>query len=252
MFETIAHEAAASGSGTPQWMSSHPNPGNRTQYITQEAERLTIASAADTSEFEPIKARFASLPAAKSMGELARARSGSGEGTPSVGTPGQPVPRPSAQYRDISGGKVFQASVPTNWTPLASKSAIKVVPENGYGQLNGQTVFSHGVEFGVAKAGSRDLAEATRIWLQAVTQNNPELRSAGQQQAIRISQRSAIATPLSNPSPLGGDERIVVCTTFLADGSLFYYLTLVPEKDAAAFQEAFRRIGESIRLTELR
>jgi Zn-dependent protease with chaperone function len=252
MFETIAHEAAASGSGTPQWMSSHPNPGNRTQYITEEAERLTIASAADTSEFEPIKARFASLPAAKSMGELARARSGSGEGTPSVGTPGQPVPRPSAQYRDISGGKVFQASVPTNWTPLASKSAIKVVPENGYGQLNGQTVFSHGVEFGVAKAGSRDLAEATRIWLQAVTQNNPELRSAGQQQAIRISQRSAIATPLSNPSPLGGDERIVVCTTFLADGSLFYYLTLVPEKDAAAFQEAFRRIGESIRLTELR
>jgi beta-barrel assembly-enhancing protease len=253
MFETIASEAAASGGGTPQWLSSHPNPGNRTQYITQEAERLTIATAADTSEFEPIKARFASLPPAKSMGELARAKSGAGgEGTASVGTPGQPVPRPSAQYRDISGGKVFQASVPSNWTPLASKSAIKVVPENGYGQLNGQTVFSHGVEFGVAKAGSRDLAEATKVWLQAVTQNNPELRAVGQQQAIRISQRSAIATPLSNPSPLGGQERVVVCTTFLADGTLFYYMTLVPEKDAESFQEAFRRIGESIRLTETR
>ena len=187
------------------------------------------------------------------MGELARAKSGAGgEGTASVGTPGQPVPRPSAQYRDISGGKVFQASVPSNWTPLASKSAIKVVPENGYGQLNGQTVFSHGVEFGVAKAGSRDLAEATKVWLQAVAQNNPEMRAAGQQQAIRISQRSAIATPLSNPSPLGGQERVVACTTFLADGTLFYYLTLVPEKDAESFQEAFRRIGESIRLTETR
>jgi hypothetical protein len=127
-----------------------------------------------------------------------------------------------------------------------------VVPENGYGQLNGQTVFSHGVEFGVAKAGSRDLAEATRIWLQAVAQNNPELRQAGQQQSLRISQRSALATPLSNPSPLGGQERIVVCTTFLADGTLFYYLTLAPEKDAESFEDAFRKIAESIRLTETR
>jgi Zn-dependent protease with chaperone function len=253
MFETIAKEAESSGGGTPQWMSSHPNPGNRTVYITQEAERLPIASPADTSGFEPIKKTFASLPPAKSMGELARAKSGGGaEGPASVGTPGQPVPRPSTQFRAISGGKVFQASVPSNWTPLASKSAIKVVPENGYGQLNGQTVFSHGVEFGVAKAGSRDLADATRIWLQAVAQNNPELRQAGEQQSLRISQRSAIATPLINPSPLGGQERLVVCTTFLADGTLFYYLTLVPEKDAEAFQDAFRRIGESIRLTETR
>jgi Zn-dependent protease with chaperone function len=252
MFETIAKEAQSSGSGSPQWLSSHPNPGNRTVYITQEAERLTIATAADTSGFEPIKAVFASLPPAKSMGELARAKSGGGESAPaSVGTPGQPVPRPSAQYRDISGGKVFQASVPSNWTPLASKSSIKVVPENGYGQMNGQTVFSHGVEFGVTKANSRDLGEATKVWLQAVAQNNPELRQAGDQQAIRISQRSAITTPLVNPSPLGGQERVVVCTTFLADGTLFYYLTIVPEKDADSFQETFRRIGESIRLTEI-
>lgn len=253
MFETIAKEAESSGAGTPQWMSSHPNPGNRTVYITQEAERLNIASPADTSGFEPAKKAFASLPPAKSMGDLARAKGGAGSEAPaSVGTPGQPVPRPSAQFRTISGGKVFQASVPSNWTPLSSKSAIKVVPENGYGPLNGQTVFSHGVEFGVAKAGSRDLAEATRIWLQAVAQSNPDLRQAGPQQSLRISQRSAIATPLSNPSPLGGQERIVVSTTFLADGTLFYYLTLAPEKDAESLQDAFRKIGESIRLTETR
>src|SRR5262245_1167697 len=35
MFETIAKESQ--GSGGPQWLSSHPNPGNRTQYISQEA-----------------------------------------------------------------------------------------------------------------------------------------------------------------------------------------------------------------------
>jgi hypothetical protein len=126
------------------------------------------------------------------------------------------------------------------------------VPENGYGPLNGQTVFTHGIEFGVTKAGSRDLLEATNLWLEAVAQSNPQLRLAGTQRQVRLSQRSGIATPLTNPSPLGGEERIVVYTTFLPDGTLFYYLTLAPERDAAAFQDTFRRIGESIRLTEVR
>jgi beta-barrel assembly-enhancing protease len=263
MFETIAKHSAGAG-GNPQWMSSHPDPGNRTAYITAEATRLQIAAKADSSTFPTMKTTFAALPPAKSMGELARgggqgggntAPSGGGNGAQAVqavGTIGQPVPRPSAQYRAISGGKVFQASVPSEWTPLASKSSIKVVPQNGYGQVNGQTVFSHGIEFGVTQASSRDLREATNAWLNAVAQGNPNLRPAGDQQAIRISQRSAIATPLVNPSPLGGQERIGVYTTFLADGSLFYYLTIVPEKDAEAFQETFRKIGESIKLTEAR
>jgi Zn-dependent protease with chaperone function len=253
MFETIERESRSDGGRGPQWLSSHPNPGNRTVYITKEAELLTIASAADDKEFAPIKTAFGLLPPAMSTAELGRTKAGSGgEGTPSVGVPGQPVPRPSSEYRTISGGRVFQAAVPVNWTSLASNSAIKVVPENGYGQLNGQTVFSHGVEFGVAKAVSRDLQEATNAWLRAVAHDNPELHLAGPQLTVRMSQRSAIGTPLVNPSPLGGQERIGVYTTFLADGSLFYYLTIVPESDADAFREAFRRIGDSIRLTEVR
>ena len=251
MFETIEREARTSGgSGSPQWLSSHPNPGNRTVYITKEAEALTIATAADQKGFAPIKTAFAALPPAKSMNDPAPTKTASEPAA--VGTPGEPVPPPAAQYRTISGGKVFQASVPTNWTAVSSSNAIKFVPQNGYGPLKGETVFSHGVEFGVARAQTRDLAAATKAWLQAVAQGNPEMRLAGEQQSIRISQRGAIATALSNPSPLGGREMIGVYTTFLVDGTLFYYLTVVPEKDAAAFRDAFQRIGESIRLTDAR
>ena len=253
MFETIERESKASGGGSgPQWMSSHPNPGNRTQYINKEADLLTVAGAADQSGFAVVKTAFASLPPAKSMAELARGGGGGGGGEKpaSVGTPGQPVPPPSTQLRTISGGKVFQASVPSNWTSLSSSSAIRVVPQNGYGQVNGQTVFSHGIELGVAKAVTRDLQEATNAWLKAIMQVNPQLRVTGPQQSMRISQRSAIATQFANPSPLGGEERVGVYTTFLVDGSLFYCLTVVQEKDAEPFQETFRRIVESIRLTE--
>ncbi|HEY7189075.1 MAG TPA: M48 family metallopeptidase [Vicinamibacterales bacterium] len=252
MFETIAKEAKESGGGgTPQWMSSHPDPGNRTVYITKEAQSLTIAQAADTSEFAPIKTAFAALPAAKTSGELAKGKGGSGgEALQSVGTPGQPIPPPSAQYQNLTGGKIFHASVPDNWTSLSSQTTIKVVPQNGYGPLNGQTVFTHGIEFGVAKTASRDLHEATKAWLQGVAQNNPDLRVAGTQTNATISERAALATPLVNPSPLGGQERIVVYTTFVNEGTLFYYLTLTPEKDAQAFQDTFQRIGASIRLAQ--
>jgi len=252
MFETIEKESNSSGGGgTPQWLSSHPNPGNRTQYITKEAESLTIANRADESQFAPVRTAFASLPPAKSMAEVEKAAAG-GDTTQSVGTPGQPVPAPSPQYRSLSGGNVFQASVPDNWTNLSSSTAIKAVPQNGYGQLNGQTVFSHGVEFGVAKTESRDLRLATDAWLKGVTQGNPDLRVDGQQQSLQISQRAALGTPLVNPSPLGGQERIDVYTTFLSDGTLFYYLTVVPEKEAQAFRQTFDRIADSIRLTNRR
>jgi predicted Zn-dependent protease len=72
MFETIERESKSNGGSGPQWMSSHPNPGNRTQYINKEAEALTVAQAADDREFEPVKAAFASLPPAKSMRDLSR------------------------------------------------------------------------------------------------------------------------------------------------------------------------------------
>ena len=251
MFETIEQESKSSGGGdTPQWLSSHPNPGNRTQYITKEAESLTIATAADQSGFATVKPIFASLPPAGSMADLEKGGGGGGEALQSVGTPGQPVPKPSAQYQPIASNKIFQASVPDNWTSLRSQTSIKVVPQNGYGPLKGQTVFTHGIEFGVTKAASKDLQAATKAWLQGVAKSNPELRLSGTQQAVTISQRSAIATPLVNPSPLGGQERIVVYTTLIGDGGLFYYLTLAHDQDADALQDAFKRIGESIKLTD--
>ena len=82
MFETIERDSKTSGGSGPQWMSSHPDPGNRTQYITREAESLSIASAADQGEFEPIKTAFASLPPAKSMRDLEKSKRTSGGGEP--------------------------------------------------------------------------------------------------------------------------------------------------------------------------
>jgi Zn-dependent protease with chaperone function len=251
MFETI--EKQAKGNTPPQWLSSHPNPGNRSQYIQQEAAKLTIARRPDGSAFAAAKQRFAGLPAAKSMADTTRAGGNGSEGgevPASVGTVGQPVPAPSTQYRTQRGGQLFQVSVPANWTAVSGSNAIKFVAQNGLGDYQGQSVFTHGVELGVARSSSRDLGEATDTFVNAILRSNPGSQVAGSQRQVTISQRSGVATILSGRSALNQGERVGVYTTFLADGNLFYYLTVVPERDAEAFGAAFDRVGNSIRLND--
>jgi predicted Zn-dependent protease len=71
MFETIESEG---GGSAPQWLSSHPNPGNRTRYIAEEAAQLTVGRRPDDRGFADARARFAALPPARSMAEIERAR----------------------------------------------------------------------------------------------------------------------------------------------------------------------------------
>ena len=243
MFETI--EKQSKGGSGPQWMSSHPNPGNRTVYINQEAQKLTLGEPADTSGFAGIKKAFAALP---TPGK----KSAMGDSTDSVGTPGQPVPPPSTNYRTVGGGGIFQASLPSNWASVGSDDSIKFVPENGYGPLNGETVFTHGVEFGVTKASSRDLRTATKAFIDSVSQSNPKMKISGEQQNVSLSQRPGLSTPLSNESALGGEEWVTLYTTFLANGNLFYYVTVVPAKDAKAYEVPFGRIPGTLKLTDKR
>ncbi len=259
VFENIEKQG---GGGSPQWMSDHPNPGNRSEYIAQEAAMLQVAPThRDNAELQRVRGMMASLAAPKSMAQVEREASNRGGNSGgggsddnsepvSVGEIGQPVPMPSTSYRPVKGGEVFQANVPTNWYALSSQSSIKFVPKNGYGQLNGKSVFTHGAEVGVMRAQSRDLSEATDAVLESLASGNPELRDVQPPRQVQLSQRTAIHHRLTNRSATGGTEQVNFVTTFLADGSLFYYVTVVPANESNAYAGTFQRIAESIRLMD--
>ena len=137
MFETIQKQG---GGSPPQWLNSHPNPGNRTQYINAEAAMLRVAPTPSDSGFQQTRSKLASMAPARSMADLERnGNANGGERAPvSVGRVGDPVPAPSRQYRTVKGGEVFQVSVPTNWTPISSNNSMKFIPQNGYGEANGR------------------------------------------------------------------------------------------------------------------
>jgi predicted Zn-dependent protease len=251
MFETIQKQG---GNGAPQWLSSHPNPGNRTQYINAEAAQLRIAPAPSDSGFQQTRSRLASMAPARSMADLERTgntgSNGEGRAPVSVGRVGDAVPAPSRQFRTVKGGELFQVSVPTNWTPISSNNSMKFVPQNGYGEASGQEQMTHGTELGVAQAASRDLRQATQTLVDGFLRSNPEMRIVGQQRQMTLSGRTAIITPLVGRSVLGGTERVDLQTTLLADGNLFYFLTVVPDRDYDLYAPTFQRIAQSIRLTD--
>ena len=184
-------------------------------------------------------------PRAKCEGERRRQRAAA-----SVGTVGQPVPAPSRQYRTVRGGDLFQVSAPTNWTPLSSNNAMKLVPQNGYGQAGGQETMTHGAELGVARASSRDLRQATQTLVEGFLRSNPGMRITGAQRTMQLAGRNAIVTPLEGRSAVGGTERVDLQTTLLSDGNLFYYLTVVPEREYDTYSTAFDRVARSIRLND--
>jgi hypothetical protein len=195
------------------------------------------------------------------MAELEKGNAGGGApssggtsgSSPSVGRIGDPVPPPSAQFRTVQGGKLFDVAVPQNWQAVSSTNSVKFVPQNGYGTIDGgQSVFTHGIELGVAHASSGDLQDATNMLVANFARSNPDLRQTSDMRDIRLSQRSGLGLSLVNRSHLGGTERIGIYTTFLADGNLFYVATIVPDAEAERYGPVFDRIARSIRLRDVR
>ena len=76
------------------------------------------------------------------------------------------------------------------------------------------------------------------------------MRVSGVQQNGRLANRSAIVTPLEGRSAVGGRELVDLQTTFLADGNLFYYVTVAPARDVEIYGPTFARVRQSIRLND--
>jgi hypothetical protein len=253
VFRTIEQE---SGSGGPQWMSDHPNPGNRYDYITKEAQMLRVTNAQrDTPQFRSAQSYLRTLPQAPTSEQWARAHTtnqptGTSGRAPDVRPSTGNIPRPDTRTQTYSEGNLFRVSVPSNWRELASNSSVTFAPEGAYGSMNGNSVFTHGVEVGMSRNESHDLQTATDELLQALRQSNPRLSTSRNYDRGSIGGRQGVHTTASNVSDVtGGQEVIEVYTTLLSDGSLFYVLGVAPREDYNAYANVFRNVVRSIQFT---
>jgi predicted Zn-dependent protease len=246
MFRTIEKQ---NGSNPPEWMSSHPNPGNRAEYITKEAATLKMASIPrNTDGFARVKTHLRSLPQAPTTEEAtknAKRRSDGG----SVGSrPTGRVEPPSSSYRTYNEGNIFQISVPSNWRELAGGATVTFSPPGGYGTFNNQNVYTHGVQAGLEQNIRHDLRTETDELIESLARGNPRLSQSSGYRNITLDGRPALQTSLSNVSEATGrEEAIQLISTLLRNGDLFWVVAVAPRDELNGYETTFQRVLSSIR-----
>ena len=245
MFKTIE---AQGGPGGPQWLSDHPNPGDRYTYINKEAQSLHVQNAVhDSNGFQSVQARLGKMSPAPST-EQATKNAGNrgptrGEGGPIAGN----VQKPASSFKAYTEGNVFRISVPSNWRELPGNNSVTFAPEGAYGTANQQGVFTHGAEVGVARNEAHDLQTATDELIQSLAQSNPRLKQASGYSRASVGNRDGLTTTLSNVSDATGrNERVNVFTALMQDGTLFYMIGVAPDNEFGAYEPVFRKVASSI------
>ncbi len=255
MFKTIEQQG---GGGGPQWLSDHPNPGNRYNYIVQEAQSLHVENARhDSGAFQSVQARLRQMSPAPTTEQATRNagnRRGTGNGTPtSTGRISTNVERPSSRFTSYNEGNLFRISVPSNWRELPGNNSVTFAPEGGYGAVNQQSVFTHGVEAGLTRNESHDLQTATQELVQELAQSNQRMRTQGGYDRGTIGGRSGLRTTLSNQNDVTGKtERIALYTTLLDDGTLFYVIGVAPDNEYGAYDDVFDKVVRSLQFAQTR
>ncbi len=247
MFETIAKQG---GSGGPEWLSSHPNPGNRSAAIRKEAQMLGAPSyAGNTTEFNSVRSRLSQMSAAPTAQQVAQAREqgrtipGANTGG-SVGTAGRAmrVEPPSTRFRTYQPAEAIRVSVPENWEQIGSEGSVTYAPAGGYTNQ----AFTHGIQIGVMASGGGNLAQATNELIQGFRQSNPNLRRSGNNTRTNVAGRNGLSATLLNVTPDGQREVIMLSTATLSDGSTLFILGVAPEAEARAYAPVFNRVRQQV------
>jgi hypothetical protein len=248
MFQTIEQQGGSRG---PEWMSSHPNPGNRYQRISDESRKLTISGnrRGQSAEFTQVQAALKRMSPAGTSEEIARSRKPESDGRyPDDAKMGGNIPRPSTQYRTLDAG-AFQISVPANWREFRDNSSVTFAPDGAYGNIDGQSVFTHGAIVGVANASSGELARDSDHLISGILDGNAYLTVAGRYQQTRIDGRTALRMRLSGTSPVTNRREIVdVYTASMGRNQLFFIIQVVPTNDQSNYRAAFDQMVRSARL----
>ncbi len=249
MFQTIAGERR--GGGAPEWLSSHPDPGNRYEKINREAQYLQVSQnpIKITRDFERIQAKFREMPRARAMAEIEQGNQGGRrtENPTASGRYSNRVPFPSTQVQRYSASNIITFNVPSNWQQFPSQESVQFAPVGAYGDQG----ITRGAMVGVANVQDNDLLRASQSYVDGILQSNQYLRQQSNLSGTSIGGRRGYITQASGISPVTRETEVVtIYTTQLRNGALFYTITVAPRDETRNYNRAFRNMLNSIRFND--
>ncbi|MGI9166385.1 MAG: M48 family metalloprotease [Pyrinomonadaceae bacterium] len=237
----------------PEFLSDHPDPGNRVASIKEALPSLPVRPDAvhDSREFAQIKARLGGKRSAGALASEAEPER-KGPGDPNDIERGARPQQPSPSFREfVSDDSAFALQYPDNWDALVSdESNMIFAPAGAHGQAGESLMVTHGIFTGAVKPQADDLRAATEAFVRQQLGANAEFRVVREPQRVSLAGRDAYATVVAGPSAVSGVVEIdVIYTTATADGRLFYLITMAPEDEFKTYEPTFNQIIASVRLT---
>lgn len=247
-FETLAAEGGSRG---PQFLSSHPDPGNRVTSVQAEIRTLPQKQYGyETGQFARAQQLVASLPA-PSKTRTAQANAAPASRAPQ-GTAQPPSGIPSGGWQELRG-RTFSVSYPGNWEAFGGQqsNSVTIAPRQGIVQAaNGGvavgygTVLSYYVPEGVR---TLDLRRDTADLVNQLRSQNPGTRVASSgSRRVTVGGANGLVTMLEGQSPYGGRETNALLTVARPEG-LFYMVFVAPQRDFNQLESTFSQMIQSIR-----
>ena len=228
-------EAETKGKSPPQFLSDHPNPGNRAARVQEEIDKLGGVPATakrDSPEFEAIKREVLALPVVK---------------VPPASAAGAAPAPPSGNLVDYQGS-AYALKVPENWKKYEDKGSVTFAPDSGIlqngGLAYGIIVSLHQVQ---TDGSENALGNATQALIQELAKTNPGLKVSREPGRVQLNGRLGLSTYLSNDSPSGGQETDWLLTVLQPEG-LLSFLCVAPKAAYPEYEKTFTAVLDSVRL----
>ena len=266
------------GSGGPQFLSDHPNPGNRVEAVNQEIQNWPPENYQNSSaEFAQAKQQAGNIKAYSAQQIEQGAKNGSwaqqnrqkgsiprnlpvsngpggsaqnGTAQATIANVSYKQVRPSSSFRQLQNAGI-SISYPANWQTSNDQNGVTIAPPAG--------VAEGAIGYGVIIGGAQDqnattLDQATQDLIQGMTQGNPGLRQSGSLQRIQVNGQDARAVTLTGNSPIlqNGQplpERDWLVTLPDPRGGLIYLVFVAPERDYNRLQSTYERMLDSLQIS---
>jgi Zn-dependent protease with chaperone function len=235
-------EAEGGGRG-PEFLSSHPNPGNRVKAVEAEVRYLPSRTytLGDARAFTAARQRVSTLPPPPP-----RAGAQAGQG----GQAAPPVPQttPSARLREFKANS-YSLSYPENWQASPSDSqGATIAPKEGVVESGGGTAIGIGAVIGFhspanGRAGlRRDTDDLVRNFIS--TNAGMSQQSSGDTQ---LAGKPARIVTLHSNSPFSGTREVDTLITVDRPEGLFYLVLIAPQSSLSALRPTFDAMIRSLR-----
>ena len=264
-------EQQGGGGGGPQFLSDHPNPGNRRAAIDKEVSnwppknylrnsQAFIRAKQDASTVKTYTAE--QIAAGAKQGVWAQQNRQGGAIPANVpATSNQtaggnlenvsyPQIRPTGNMKQLQHS-AFSISYPENWQGSGDQqSTVTIAPQAGVGQ----GAIAYGVVIGGAQdSNATSLDEATADLVQTLQQSNPGLQVSGNMQNIRVNELQGRSVNLSGASPIQQNgqplrERDWLVTVARPQGGLLYLVFIAPDKDFGQLRSTYERMLNSLQV----